>query len=84
MFRHSRATKTNRSLSLLVYLVWVFPCIHGSLGDEIDTEAWLLRNLITILTTAAKRPHVPRSPEFRALFEKIGISLSSPSSAEGL
>ena len=27
---------------------------------------------------AAKRPHVPRSPEFKVLFEKIGIDLSEP------
>ena len=37
------------------------------------TEAWVLRNLITTLTTAAKRPHIPRSPEFRKLFKAMGI-----------
>ena len=44
-------------------------------GEEIKTEAWILRNLVTIISQAAKRPHVPRSKEFRLLFRAIGIDV---------
>ena len=61
------------------YHAFVFPFYRAylwqNLGDDINTESWLLRNLITILSGAAKRPHVPRSQEFRILFEKIGVAL---------
>ena len=45
------------------------------LGDDIKIEAWVLRNLITLLKAAARRPHTPRSPEMRHLFRAIGIDV---------
>lgn len=47
-------------------------------GEDIKTEAWVLRNLITVLCSAARRPHTPRSPEMRALFRAIGIDAPEP------
>ena len=44
-------------------------------GDDIKTEAWILRNLVTVLAGAARRPHVPRCPEMRTLFRAIGIDV---------
>ena len=52
-------------------------------GDDIKTEAWVLRNLITVLAGAARRPHTPRSPEMRALFRAIGIDVPEPAVANG-
>lgn len=51
---------------------WPFSLISG---DDIKTEAWILRNLVTVLAGAARRPHVPRSPEMRTLFRAIGIDV---------
>ena len=44
-------------------------------GDDINTEAWIIRNLVTVLAGAARRPHRPRSPEMRTLFRAIGIDV---------
>lgn len=48
-------------------------------GDEVKTEAWLIRNMVTVVAGAARRPHIPRSKELRVLFKAIGIELSEPS-----
>ena len=48
------------------------------LGDDIKTEAWILRNLISLLASAARRPHTPRSREMRILFKAIGIPVPEP------
>ena len=48
------------------------------LGDDVKTEAWILRNLISILAAAARRPHIPRSREMRMLFKAIGITVPEP------
>lgn len=50
---------------------------HVLPGDEVKTEAWVLRNMVSILAGAARRPHIPRSHEFRELFKALGISLPS-------
>lgn len=60
------------SASCLNFMMLLLP----TLGDDIKTEAWVLRNLITVLATAARRPHTPRSPEMRQLFRAIGIDVS--------
>ena len=44
-------------------------------GVTINTEAWVLRRLITIFSQVARRPHIPRDPQMRRLFEAIGIKV---------
>lgn len=51
-------------------------------GETIKAESWILRNLITILNKAAKRPHTPRSKEFRILFQCMGIEVNVTSSEQ--
>lgn len=44
------------------------------------TEAWILRNLVTVISQAAKRPHTPRSSEFKEIFKAIGINIPEKAS----
>lgn len=50
----------------------VFQCMQY-LGEEIKTEAWVLRHLVTTVAGAARRPHIPRSNQMKGLFKLIGI-----------
>lgn len=45
------------------------------LGEDIKTKAWILRKLVSVLAGAARRPHIPRSPEMRQLFRATGIEV---------
>ena len=47
------------------------------------TEAWILRNLVTIVSQAAKRPHTPRSGELKEIFKAIGIVIEKASPSSG-
>ena len=51
------------------------------LGEEIKTEAWVLRHLVTTVAAATRRPHTPRSNQMRGLFKLIGIEF--PETADG-
>lgn len=46
-------------------------------GYSCKLEAWIIKRMISIVSRAAKRPHIPRSKEMRALMQEIGIEMES-------
>ena len=52
-----------------------------SSGDDVKTQAWMLRRLISIFSRAAKRPHTPRDKGFRSMMKEVGMEIKSISAS---
>ena len=53
-------------------------CMCGCMyltGPELQAQAWIVRNMVTIFAKVAKRPHTPRDAGIRRLFNASGIPI---------
>ena len=59
-----------RQLFRAIYSYTVTCC----LGEEIKTEAWILRRLVTTFAQVTKRPHIPRDRQLRKLLRQLALT----------
>ena len=60
-----------------VYLYFTLSLALFTPGGAIKTEAWILRRLVSIFSSVARRPHTPREKGLRDLYGAVGITLGS-------